>query len=235
MKKIALFALLLASLSLASCKKDLVASGVITKVEKQFSGYNAIDVSDGIDLVFSFNNNEKVTVEASDNIQQYITVTQVGNRLIIKQSTNVIIGNNPVKVYIDAKKINNIVASGGADISSTNQFKSDTLTLNASGGSSFRAELAAMRFTVDDSGGGKVSLTGTSNDFVLNSTGGGDMQGFGFITKRFVCNVQGGGNAMLTVTETLAVTASGGSTIAYQGAGVVTNQVLSGGSEIIKK
>lgn len=236
MKKLALILLLINVL--CSCNKDneITPSGSVTRIEKVFTDFSSVETSDGLDIIFTFNNSERVEVETNENIQSYIVATKVGNKLVLKKMDNVNFATNTVvKIYISAKKINEIIASGGCDVSSTNMYEIDNLNAVFSGGSNFTADLKCNTFNLTTSGGSNTFLTGTADLLTINSKGGSDFNDFNFIVKKFTCDASGGGEVNLTVNEKLDVTASGGSTINYKGTGVVGIKNLTGGSQLIKK
>jgi len=54
------------------------------------------------------------------------------------------------------------------------------------------------------------------------------------LTTNLMAELSGGSSIILSVQDELDVTASGASTVFYKGNGVIVNQELSGGSEIVK-
>lgn len=238
MKNAAIAIILLLVSFLTACKKanEITPSGTATIIEKEFTDYSAVETSGGFDIILTFNNSEKVQIETNPNIQPYIISTKVGNKLVFKRADNIYFASNTiVKIYISAKKMNEINASGGSHVTATNRYEIDNLNAIFSGGSHFTADLKCNNLNLTTSGGGKTFLTGTADLLTLNSSGGSDFSDFNFIVKKFTCDVSGGGDVNLTVNEKLDVTASGGSTISYKGSGVVGIKNLTGGSQLIKK
>jgi hypothetical protein len=223
---------------LASCNKDelITPTGVVTKVDKQFTSYTSIEANSGFDVFITFDNTENVQIETNENIQQYVVATQTGNKLLFKRTDNINFApNTVVKVYVSAKKLTEIAGTGGTNFTVTNKFISDNLTLNLSGGGKFSADIQCKSFNATISGGGNLNLLGTSDNFQINSTGGSKFVDFGFVVKNFTCDISGGGEGNITMNDKLDVIASGGSIIRYKGTGKVNSQNLTGGSQLLKQ
>ena len=222
-------------LSMTSCLKDdvIIPSKQLVKEERTFADYTSVETSDGIDLVLTMADAERVEVEASDNVIDHITIRKVGNKLIIEQSDRVAIwGKKDAIVFVSLKEVTAIEASGGADITTTNTLTTSKLSVELSGGCDIEGSIECQELTADDSGGGDWDLSGSADDFVLDMSGGGDFEGFDFVTKHFITDLSGGCEVDITVLEQLDVTASGGSEVNYKGQGTVNTRNLSGGSKI---
>jgi hypothetical protein len=226
------------AISLISCSTDEIISpsGSITKVQKNHKNFTTLEVNNGFAVVLTFNKDEKVEVEANENIQNYIETDVSSNKLKLKRKDNInFTSGTKVKIYVSANKIDKIIATGGSNISCSDKFLVSDLELDLSGGSIITADLGINNLKADMSGGSILNLRGTSNTFVLSASGGSKIGSYDLYLKKLDCDISGGSTIELTVNEQLIVNASGGSIINYKGTGTIKSQNLSGGSQIIKK
>jgi Putative auto-transporter adhesin, head GIN domain len=218
---------------LTSCSKDkVVADGPITKIERPFAAFNAIEVSDGIDVILTKAAAEKVEVETNDNIQPYILTSKVGNKLIIKVADNSNISAKTIKVYVSLLNFEEIIANSGCEITSTNTLNFVNLKTILNDGSTMTANVICTNVDATITAGSKFSISGTSNNFKLVSTDGSTFLDYSFVTNNFNCLVKDGGTVKVTVNTKLDVVANNGSIINYKGSGVVNSQTLTNGSVI---
>lgn len=233
---LALFAL---SVLFTSCTKDedVSPSTNVTTVTKSISGYTGLNVSDAFTVFVTFSDTEEIIqIEANANLQQYITVEKHNEQLVISIEDNVDItgGNVVLKVYITTKQLNAFYGMGASAIQLQNELNGTNLYVELTGASSLTGTIHVDQLNSELTGASNLELDGSCGSFVIDATGASIMTDYGFITDYFTADLEGACNVHLTVQNELEVTASGGSNVYYKGNGVITNQHLSGGSQIIK-
>ena len=108
-------------LFLTACQKETIQpSATITAVEKNITDFNALEVAGDFEVfITSGAVTESVTVEANENLQEFITIEKVGNTLEIKMKGNINIninGNETTRVYINTKEVIDYKVAGDAVI-----------------------------------------------------------------------------------------------------------------------
>jgi hypothetical protein len=238
-KIIVLFFVLCVPIALMSCFIDnhtVHSSGNKTRIKKDFSNFSGISVGSGFELIIKFDNSESVEIETSDNLIPYIIAEQNGSSLKFRTQNNVHFDNrSDVKIYVSAKKLNAIDGSGGSIIRAENNFITDDLALELSGGSEFKSMVECDKFTTSLSGGSTAQISGKSGQIVVELSGGSKIKGKDFSSEDLVASLSGGSIISLIVNGKLTVNASGGSHVNYTGTGIVQTSDLSGGSEINNK
>ncbi len=205
-------------------------------VEKNIKDFDGVATSNGIDVILTMGNVEKIVVETTDKTMPYVILKKEKSTLVIKLDDKAGYRNKDnVKVYITAKTIVKLSASGGADIKVTNSINTKDLDIAISGGGSFDGAIKTTNLNLAQSGGSDANLTGTTQNLNFASSGGSTTKNYGFIVNKLECSMSGGGNIYVTVDGIISASVSGGSNIYYKGKGRVENQKLSGGSEIFHK
>ena len=233
---LALFAL---SVVFTSCDKDedVTPSTNVTTVTKTISGYTGVDVSEPFMVYVTFSDTEEtIRIEANANLQQYITCEKQNDLLMISIDDNVDIsgGNTVLKVYISTKQLDAFYGTGASSIQLQNELIGSNLMVELTGACTFTGTINVNQFNSELTGGSILNIVGNSGSFNIEATGASNMESYDFTTNDFTADLEGASNVYLTVQQELDVTATGASNVYYKGDGVIVNQNLSGGSQIIK-
>ncbi|MBI9063989.1 MAG: DUF2807 domain-containing protein [Marinilabiliaceae bacterium] len=238
MKAIILFLSCAIFVALTGCSSDdeVTPSGTVTSVSNYFSDYSGLIISHGFKVFVTFSETEEeIEIEADDNIHAFIELYKTDNRLIIKIKSNVSIqGPATMNVYITTKHVNLYAGSGGSVITLENKLMADEVDVELSGGSGFTGDLHTAGLAVELSGGSRIDITGESDTFRVGASGGSSFRNYDFSTDQLVAYLSGGSQGYVTVNQEIEVNASGGSTLYYNGDVTIVNEILSGGSRIVK-
>ncbi len=235
-----LFVLALALLEF-SCNdgSEIIPSGNVVEETRTITSFTEVEVSNGISLYISQDDGDDITIKTDDNIIQYIETFTKGEKLHVKLKDGIEIESSDnrrnIKVSLSAMTIRSLHATGGSNIEFVSPFKTSELELTASGGPTISGELDLDEFTCDISGGGKIELNGNCQQMYISASGGSKLHLYKIPTDDSKIEISGGTIAELNVSKTLYVNASGGSKIYLKGDAEITEQTLSGGSEISKQ
>ncbi|MES2373126.1 MAG: head GIN domain-containing protein [Bacteroidota bacterium] len=234
MKKIILFASLLASLGL-SAQRTVRDDNAVNRSAKNF---HAIEISDGIDLYLSQGAEEAVAVSASSNeYRDKIHVDVINGTLKIyyerDRGISINWGNRKMKAYVSVKNLDKLYASGGADILIDNELNTNSLAMHISGGSDFKGKLNVKELTLDASGGSDATISGHAEQVKIEASGGSDIHAYDLITGTCTIRSSGGSDVHITANKEINANASGGSDIYYKGT-ASSNTSKSGGGSIKK-
>jgi len=229
----------LLTLGISSCEIEdhfLTPVGNSVTVKKSFSNYSEISVGSGFQLYLKQDGTESVEIQTNENLLPYIESYQKGNMIYFYREENVnFTGNAIVKIYVSAKEINALEATGGSSIRAETDLTSDNLALNFSGGSSLQAEIISKNLLANLSGGSTFDISGKSSSLLINGSGGSIVNGVNHQTDYLTANFSGGSILYMTVNKNLSLSLSGGSIINYYGDGIVVSSINTGGSRVIKK
>lgn len=183
--------------------------------------FKSVGVSSGIDLYLTQGNTEMVTIKGGNDLIKDVIVEQANGNIAIRYKEGVnwgrIFKNQSIKVYVTYKTLTGLTASGGSDVYTQNQLKSDVLNVRASGGSDLKLSLTVRDLTLTISGGSDADLKGSGENLQLTASGGSDVNAFGYMVNNAKATVSGGSDANIYVNKALEASASGGSDINYKG------------------
>jgi hypothetical protein len=236
--KTKVYSLLLLSLILffCSCKKEIFLSENVTKEQKSITNYHSIDVSDAFNVFINLSETEeKIEVEANENLHRYIIIENNSNTLFIKLDNHITIHHNPVlNVYITTKEITDFRASGASQIIIRDTLRTNDANIDLSGASLCNGFLEVKNLSIKLSGASKLELKGTGESTEVIISGASEIKAFHFSTGYLDANLSGASIASFYVTGEIDVDASGASTLLYKGPGWVDSQKISGAS-VVKK
>lgn len=216
---------------------------IAQEIERQASvnNFNGVSVSSGIDLYLTQSSTEKVVLKGKKDLLDQIKVTKDKNGVLVFEVeknggwSNWSWGNDSaVKAYVSFKTLNNLIASGGSDVFSTNQFNLSTLNIKSSGGSDVKLDLNVNDLKVATSGGSDISLKGKAEKFSISASGGSDVNAFNLEAGDVVASTSGGSDAQLNATKTISISASGGSDVTYKGTAVKKSISSTGASDVTR-
>jgi len=232
--------LFLFSLSLIfnSCTKDekkIKPSGNITKQEFSFSNYNILDVKNAFEVNLTFSDNEeKIEIEANENLYQYINVEENSNTLFISFQDYVEVeGSATLIANITTKEVSGYFARGAVSIALQNKLIADEVKIELIGACYFTGEMEVNKIEALLIGATKLDISGNANSFYVVAEGASSIKNYDFIVKYLNLNLSGASNTNLTITEEMDIIASGASILYYKGDGVIKSQILTGASQII--
>ena len=233
-------AIMLVGLSalLSACEKDntIKPSANVSTQERTIEDYSGIEISTAftVDVTFS-STEEKIVIEANDNIHAYIDVIKSGNNLVIKLKDNINIqGNSTLKAHITTgNTLEQIFVAEASLVTLNNQLEATDVTVSLAGASILNGRIAAQSITVFADEASNVTLEGTADTFTVNASGASLVGSFDMITQYADLHLSGASNASVTANGTIDLTASGASVLTYKGSATVNRLDLSGASQII--
>jgi len=226
---------------LSSCEKEALISiepsSNITTEARNFSDYNQLNVSSEFQVFLTFSDTEeKIEVEANENLQSLIIVEKQGETLNIRMRNNTSIkGMETTNIHITTKEILDYNLSGEVELTLVNEMTTEEVAINLTGESTFTGAIQVEHVETALTGEAELNLTGTANTFSANLSGESQVQDYDFVSEKVDINLTGDSKAYLTVTDELSVTASGESELHYKGTGSIKEQVLSGEAKIKKE
>lgn len=227
--------LILALGFLTSCDHETIrATGEVTTTEVSFSEYSGLKVSNAFNAYVTFSETEeKIVIEANDNLHDRIVVLREGNDVIIKlkKFTNVK-GSATLNAYITTKNISKFEIKGASTLTLENDWTASDGHIELSGASDFTGNILVDRLLIDMSGASNADLFGTADQVIADLSGSSHFRDFDLEIRKLNIDLSGASSAFLSVSETIDIKASGASELNYKGNAEVINKRLSGASEI---
>lgn len=212
------FAILLLLVITTSCIFDGVKGNrnVITQQRHISSDFDAIDVSQGIDVYLTIGDNVSLSLEADENLHDII-LTEVKDGVLHIYADKNIWSAKSRKVFLTAKSINEIVASSGAEVRSENTIESDDFKMRVTSGADVRLQLNVTDLTCNTSSGADARLKGKAENLTIKSTSGSGIKAQDLQTKICTVKATSGADVYVNVSGSLNAKANSGGDIKYVG------------------
>lgn len=189
---------------------------VITKQRNISSDFEAIDVSQGIDVFLTIDDEVSLSLEADENLHELI-VTEVKDGVLHIYAKKNIWKAKSRKVYVTAKSINEIVATSGAEVKSENTIKSEDFKIKATSGAGVRLTLKVSNLTCSATSGADIRLKGKAENFTVKATSGSTIKAKDLEVETSTAKATSGANIYINVTTNLNAKATSGGDITYIG------------------
>ena len=206
---------------------------------RELSGqFDAIKVSNGIDLYLSQSDNIAVAVSAVSDIYKEGIKTVIENgtlRIFYEGDKGWNKKDRKLRAYVSFSELKKIDASGACNIIVAGSITSTTLVLHMSGTCDFNGNVKVNTLDINLSGASDAKISGTAITVNIKSSGASDVKDFDLVTDFCNANISGASDVHITVNTELTASASGASDIKYKGSGVIKEKHSSGASSIMKE
>ncbi|MEO1012721.1 MAG: head GIN domain-containing protein [Bacteroidota bacterium] len=238
MKRAALWVVGILSLGLciSSCDRESIrVSDTISTRTYGVQDYSGISISNTFNAYVTFSDTEeRIEIEANENIQDRIIVQREGNvlRIRLKKNTN-LRGDVVLNAFIVTRDLSYVKVSGASSMVLENPWTVPDSEIEVSGASDFRGELNIGNLRLQASGASDVDLYGNAEAVRAELTGSSDLKDYDLRVDALDIELSGASEAWLSVDESIAIDASGASTLRFRGNAQITRQRLSGASAIV--
>lgn len=178
-----------------SCEKEVIRpSGSVSTLNRDISGFNAIDVSSDFDVYVTFAEGEEtVRLEVDESLADRVIVEKSGTELVIKVENGISIrGDVVLEAYITVPYLNSIRGRGDAAIVLENELIHPDVSVRLSGDSKLTGAIQADLFDARLSGDSKFFLTAemVAQQVALDMNSDSEIEG-GFVANRFDADLSG--------------------------------------------
>lgn len=184
--------------------------------ERHAESFTGIKASSGIDVYLKQGSAESITVEADENLQEYI-ITEVRNGVLNVYTDANIRDAERKRVYVTMKEINSVRTSSAGDVIGETPIRADRLELSASSAGDIKLEVTAKNIKLDISSSGDMTLTGEAETLDANLSSAGDLNAFELKVREADISVSSAGDADINVSERITARASSAGDINYRG------------------
>jgi hypothetical protein len=221
MKSLRILIFALAILSISACSHaqfriTVHGNGNVVTMERKVEDFTGIKVSSGVDVYLKQGNNMSISVEADENLHEYI-ITEVRNGVLNVYTDANIREAKRERVYVTMKEINSVRTTSAGDIVGETPVKSDRLELSASSAGDIKLEVTSKEIKINISSSGDMTLTGETDILEADLSSAGDLNAYELTVREADISVSSAGDADINVTEKLTARASSAGDINYRG------------------
>jgi uncharacterized protein YxeA len=200
----------------AQMHRTVRGDGDVVKKERTATSFNGIRVSTGIDVYLKQGDKESITVEADQNLHEYI-LTEVKDGVLNVYSEVNIREAKMKRVYVTMKEVKSLKTSSAGDIIGETPVKGTDIEISASSAGNIRLEVYARRIEINISSSGDVSLSGEAEKLNADLSSAGDLEAYNLKIKEADISASSAGDARINVSEKITARASSAGDITYQG------------------
>ncbi len=188
---------------------------VVTK-ERNVDSFTGLKVSSGIDVYLKQGNKISVTVEADENLHEYI-LTEVRNGVLNVYSEYNIRDADKKRVYVTMNEIKSIKTTSAGDVFGEGPINSDRLELSATSAGDIKLQVKTNQLDINISSSGDITVTGESDMLRADLSSAGDLNAYELKTREADVSVSSAGDADINVSERMTARASSAGDINYKG------------------
>jgi len=196
---------------------------VITKTRDIDEDFTGVRGSSGLDVYLEKGTENKVVVEADENLHDLI-ITEVNNGFLKIKTSSGISRAKAKKVYVTYTDLDALEASSGADVISNSIIRADKLSLSSSSGADLEVEIDAREVTAKTSSGADLKVLGRAKYFTADASSGSDLNAKELLVQKCRAEATSGADITVNVKEDLDAKASSGGDIRYYGDPMTVNK-----------
>lgn len=205
-------------------------NNVITKDRSSKIEFSKIKVSNGLDVEIFQGNDNKIILEADENLHEFI-FTEIENGVLKIYSEKNIWKAASKKVLVTVKNLNEINATSGSYLKSDSTFKTDTLLVIATSGADINFAVKGNSITTVATSGADIKISGTTDYHNATATSGASIKATSLESTDVTATVTSGADIDVFASESINATATSGGDIDFYGnPKKSTNKTTSGGS-----
>ena len=221
---------LVIALTLNSCIDSIDGNGEVVKEKRTISSFNKIDISGGYEVLINQGAEERLELEADENLLELIETEVKNNTLYISNAKP--IGNaEALKLYITIVKLENIEASGAIELKNKGTLIQDNeLKIKVSGAADIDLNVDVNTLNMSMSGASEITLEGKVRTLGIKMSGASDLDAEKLKTINSFIDISGAGSATVFAKKTLDVSVSGAGSVKYKGSPKVKKDISGAGS-----
>jgi hypothetical protein len=221
MKSLRFLTIAIAILSISACtqgqnRRTIYGNNRVVTKERDADHFTGVRVSSGIDVFLKQGNVEELSVEADENLQEYILTEVRGGVLHVYTEVN-IRDAEMKRVYVTMKEVNSVRTTSAGDVVGETPVKTDRLELSASSAGDIKLEVYANEIDLDISSSGDMTLTGEGDILKADLSSAGDLNAYDLKVREADISVSSAGDAEIYVSEKITARASSAGDINYRG------------------
>ena len=204
-----------------SCKYDIelgekiTGSGHVVTTERNLEPFTKIEVSKGLDCEVTQGNDQKVLIEADDNLQNGIITTVTNGVLKISSKYNNYINVGSKKIKVQIPEILSLESTSAASLVTKNIIKGNIIYVKSSSASNLTANIEADKIILEASSGSDLNIEGKTLELTTASSSGSSINAENLLANDINSQSSSGSSTIVNPILKLKAHASSASSISY--------------------
>jgi len=194
-------------------------SGNVVSEERSISGVKRVNLTNQGDLIIEIGDEEKLVIEAEDNLQEYLVADMRGGELVLstKNFTN-LRPTEPIRYLLTVKQLEGLQVTSSGDIRAP-ELRADDFKVKVSSSGEINIEaLYTDSLEVDISSSGDVIIEdGEAQDQDISISSSGSYKAEQVMSRTARVRISSSGSARIWVTDELDVNISSSGNVYYRG------------------
>jgi hypothetical protein len=209
------------TLMLSSCNMNMLNSvngnkNVEVADRTVAEDFTKIKVSTGLDLYLSQGTENKITLEADENLHEIIFSKIENGELKIYSDKN-IWNAKAKKVYVTVKGLTSIVATSGSNVYTEEELSVENINIVSTSVADIDLNLNANSVISTATSGSDIKLNGTTIQHTCSATSGASIEAYDLTSENVTVNVTSGADINIYASVSLEAKATSGGDIDFKG------------------
>lgn len=194
-------------------------NGEITEKTYNTGPYDQIEIRGGMDATLVEGNEGSISVEADENLMEYLDLSVSNGRLVIDFDHNGgFNSNHGIKITVPIQDIDAAIVSGSGSITSDLKVNSEEFKSIISGSGDIMLTVNSAKQTAVVSGSGDIKLNGKTEKISATVSGSGEIDASDLAANDATATISGSGDIFVWMNGgTLNATITGSGDITYRG------------------
>lgn len=218
--------------------QNVKGNGHLKKEVRTVDPFTSISSSGAFDVIISYGNSDKITLQTDENLLPYIETTVEDGKLSIKTKNKINIRSaSRMVVSVSMKRITGLYQSGSGDISGEGAFTNNSETeIKLSGSGNIKLAFDSFQdLDISLSGSGNIHLTGGKTGTISTRlSGSGNIDCSNIISEKVVAAISGSGNVKVNASESIEAKIAGSGNVFYKGSATNIKTKISGSGRLVK-
>ena len=201
--------------------KKVSGNGNTVTDTRNVSDYDEVGVAGSFDVILVAGAEGKITVEAEENLQEYIITEVKGDKLKIYIEDGVSLktsSNKGIIITVPFRELEEVNLAGSGDVITKDAINAQDFKCSVSGSGDMILEVNAQDVTAAVAGSGDLSLSGSTQKSHLKVAGSGDLHAADLKSHDADASIAGSGDISVYCNGgTLKATVAGSGDIVYSG------------------
>ena len=191
-------------------QRKVRGNGNVTTEEHKVGSFSELYLDGVCNIYIEQGNEEKVVVEADENLHEYVYVDHSGDRLEIDMKSRINIRTRKkLNIYVTVKNIERLRIMGVGNVKTEGTLKLDHLKVKVTGVGNVKLDLDANSLDAELNSVGNITLEGNINEAEISNSGVGKLDAYDLKLKKLDLNVSGVGKTEVYVEKEIAVRSTG--------------------------
>ncbi|MFP4846434.1 head GIN domain-containing protein [Winogradskyella sp. PE311] len=178
--------------------------------------FNAVKVSQGLNLYITQSKNVSLSIEADDNLHDII-VTKVENGTLSIYTTENIRRASSKNILLSVPNLNTIKATSGSNVYATSAIDLNKLELTTTSGANIKLDIKTQNLICRSTSGSNIILNGTTKNMTAEATSGSNIRASNLSAETSNVKATSGANVTINTLKELTARATSGGNVRYSG------------------